>query len=114
MKLVKSQNTKRFENSKTCTAIEYPLGDKDINGTLIQLEGRYPESGLVVNDVCKEIVYITKGSTQLEVDGELYELHVGDMAFILPGEKYYFEGKAEMFMPCTPAWYPEQHREIDS
>jgi len=32
--------------------------------------------------------------------------------FIIKGEKYFWEGEMEMFMPCTPAWYPEQHKEI--
>jgi len=32
---------------------------------------------------------------------------------IEPGEKYYWEGKMTMFMPCVPAWYAEQHKEVE-
>lgn len=49
MKVVYKKQTKQFKNSPVCTAIEYPLGDKDINGAVIELNGRYPDKGRVVN-----------------------------------------------------------------
>ncbi len=39
MKFISKNQTKTFKNSDTCTAIEYPLGDKDINGAVIELNG---------------------------------------------------------------------------
>jgi hypothetical protein len=35
------------------------------------------------------------------------------MILIEPEEKYYWDGNFTLFVPCTPAWYPEQHEEID-
>lgn len=35
MKIVEKSKTKEFKNSDVCTAIEYPLGDKDINGVIL-------------------------------------------------------------------------------
>jgi hypothetical protein len=55
MKVVRLNQTKEFKNSDFCTATEYPLGDKDINGAVIELKGRYPDKGQVVNYKCKEI-----------------------------------------------------------
>jgi mannose-6-phosphate isomerase-like protein (cupin superfamily) len=112
MKLVKSSQTQEFKNSDACTAFEYPLGDKDINGAVIKLDGRYPEDGYVINEVCKEIAFVVDGSGQLTVGDETQELHKGDLALLLPGEKYYFEGQLTMFMPCSPAWYAEQHKHV--
>gem|GEM_PF-2374449 len=28
------------------------------------------------------------------------------------GERYFWDGQMTMFVPCTPAWYPEQHKEV--
>ncbi len=62
MKIVKAIHANKFKNSETCTAFEYPLGDKDINGAVIKLNGRYPEKGYVMNEVCKELVFVVEGS----------------------------------------------------
>ena len=113
MKFVQKSQRQAFKNSDACTAYEYPFEDRDINGAVIELDGRYPDSGRVVNNVCKELVYIIQGSGKVFVEGDEKLLSVGDMLMILPGEKYYFEGKLEMLMPCTPAWYLEQHEEVE-
>jgi mannose-6-phosphate isomerase-like protein (cupin superfamily) len=112
MKIVHKNQTKKFKNSDVCTAVEYPLGDKDINGAVIELEGRYPDKGRVVNLKCKELAYVIKGSGKVLVEGKEVVLNEGDMVLIEPGEKYYWEGKMTMFVPCVPAWYPEQHEEV--
>jgi len=112
MKVVHKNQTKEFKNSDVCTATEYPLGDKDINGAVIELKGRYPDKGRVVNLKCKELAYVVKGSGRVVVEGEEVELNKGDVVLIEPGEKYYWEGNMTMLVPCTPAWYPEQHKEV--
>jgi mannose-6-phosphate isomerase-like protein (cupin superfamily) len=112
MKVIYKNQTKVFKNSQVCTAIEYPLGDKDINGAVVELNGRYPDRGRVVNLKCKELAYVVKGAGKLVVEDEEIALKEGDLALIEPGEKYYWEGDMTMFMPCTPAWYPEQHKEV--
>jgi len=114
MRIIKQDQTQVFKNSDMMTSREYPFGDKDINAAVIELDGRYPEAGFVMNKVCKEIAYIIDGDGTLTTGGETHELHKGDTAFILPGEKYYFEGRLTMFMPCAPAWYAEQHVEVDA
>jgi mannose-6-phosphate isomerase-like protein (cupin superfamily) len=112
MKVVHKNQTKEFKNSEACTALEYPLGDRDINGAVVELNGRYPGKGRVVNLKCKELAYVVKGSGKLVVEGKELVLQEGDLALIEPGEKYFWEGNMTMFMPCTPAWYPEQHKEV--
>ena len=110
MKIVKKNETKKFANSAACTAWEYPLGDKDINGAVIELNGRYPEKGFAINEKCKEMAYVVSGEGKLTTaDGET-AFSADDLLLIAAGEKYYWEGRAKIFMPCVPAWYPEQHK----
>ena len=113
MKKISKEEGKRLEASNSCDVIEYPLGDKDINGAVAEIRGRYPEKDRVVNTECKELVYVIEGKGKVVVEGEDYEFEKGDVLLIEPGEKYYWEGTFKIFMPCTPAWYPEQHKEVD-
>jgi len=69
MKIVKLEQAIKNINSNNCTAIEYPLHDKDINVAVIKLNGRYPESGMAVNTECKEMAYIIDGTGKLVVGG---------------------------------------------
>jgi mannose-6-phosphate isomerase-like protein (cupin superfamily) len=112
MKIIHKNETKIFKNNDVCTAIEYPLGDKDINGAIIELNGRYPDKGNVANEICKELAYVIKGSGKVVVEGKETKLNEGDLVLIEPGEKYFWQGDMTLFVPCTPAWYPEQHKEI--
>lgn len=113
MKFISKDQTKIFKNSEACTAIEYPMNDKDINGAVIELNGRYPGKGRTVNLECKEMAYVIKGSGKLVVEGKETKLKEGDLVLINPGEKYFWEGNMEIFMPCTPAWHPEQYKEVE-
>ena len=112
MKIVKKGQAEVHKNSDACTAVEYPLDDKDINGAVIELNGRYPDKGRVINLKCKEMAYVIKGSGRLVVEGEETKLNEGDLVLIEAGEKFFWEGNMQIFMPCTPAWYPEQHKSI--
>jgi len=113
MKIAKKEASNKIKNSDDCTAIEYPLGDEDINGAVIELDGRYPDEGRTVNKECKELAYVMKGSGIVEVEGEKVKLKEGDLVLIEPGEKFYWQGKMKIFMPCVPAWYPEQHKIVE-
>lgn len=113
MKIIHKNQTEKFKTSDVCTAIEYPLGDKDINGAVIELSGRYPDKGRVVNLKCREMAYIIKGSGKIVVEGKEIGLNEGDLVLVEPEEKYFWEGNLTMFVPCTPAWYPEQHKEVE-
>jgi mannose-6-phosphate isomerase-like protein (cupin superfamily) len=113
MKIIYKNQTKIFKNSDTCTAIEYPLNDKDINGAVIELSGRYPDKGRTVNLECKEMAYIIKGLGKVVVDDEEIKFNEGDLILIEAGEKFFWEGNAQIFMPCTPAWNPGQYKNVE-
>jgi len=36
----------------------------------------------------------------------------GDIVLIDKGEVYYWDAHCTIAMPCTPAWYPEQHKYV--
>lgn len=110
MKIVKKDGVNPFPNSRVCTAFEYPLDDPDMNGSIIELKGRYPEKGWTVNERCKEIAYIFSGMAKLDVDGKEHELEPGDVVLIKPGEKFFWMGNCKMFMVCNPAFNPKQHK----
>jgi len=109
--LHKNQSQKHA-NAPTCRVHEYPLGDANINGAVAELNGRYPEQDRVTNTVCKELAYVINGSGKVVVEGKEVLLNQGDMVLIQAGEKYYWEGQMTLFLSCTPAWYPEQHKQI--
>ncbi len=113
MKIVRKNEVKIFKNSEVCTAIEYPMGDKDINGAVIELSGRYPEKGRTMNEISKEMAYVIKGSGRVVVEGAEARLNEGDLVLIDPGEKFFWEGNMTLFMPCTPAWNPDQHKQVE-
>jgi len=112
MRIVKKEQRNEFKNGAHCIAYEYPATDKDINGALIVLSGRYPETGLAMNEISKEIAYVIKGSGIVVIEGKEFAIGEGDLIFINSKEKFYWEGNMELFMPCAPAWNPEQYRII--
>jgi len=110
MRVLQQKQTKTRKNSKACTAIEYPLADKRIDGALIRLKGRYPDKGRCVNLKCKGMAYVIKGKGILEVEGKKITLKLGTLVLINPKEKYFWQGNLEIFICCTPAWYKSQHK----
>lgn len=62
MKIIKYEDSEKFERGNECTVWEYPINDKDINIGVAQINGRYPEKGYAINEKCKEIIYVISGS----------------------------------------------------
>ena len=113
MKVIHQEQTTKVKNSQHCWVSEYPLNDKDINGAFVELTGREPDKGRVVNLVCKELAYIIKGSGKIVVEGSEVSLKAGDLVLIEPGEKFFWDGNMTMFLPCAPAWYHDQYKEVE-
>ena len=111
--IIRKNETKSFKRSDKCISIEYPLEDKDIDGTVIKLNGRYPNKGRTVNTKCKEIAHIIKGEGKIVVNNKETKLNKGDLVLINPMEEYYWDGNMEMFVSCTPAWSPKQHKILE-
>ena len=112
MNFLPKEKIETHKNSELCIAHEYPLGDPDINGAVIELFGRYPHEGRVTNTECKELAYIIKGSGKIVIEGNEILLKQGDQVLIMAGEKYYWEGSMTLFLACTPAWHLRQHKKV--
>ena len=114
MKAIKKADTISFTNSPTCAGFAFDFGDKDLDIAVVTVNGRYPEKGQLINEKCKEIAYVLSGNGKVGVNGKVQQLSSGDAILILPGEKFFWEGnQMEMLMPCSPAFYIEQHKEVD-
>jgi mannose-6-phosphate isomerase-like protein (cupin superfamily) len=115
MKIIAKNQAAKIQNSDQCKVTEYPFDIKDINGSVISVKGRYPENGYAMNEVRKEIVYIINGSGKITMsDGSITKFDTGDSLFIDTNEKYFWQGQFESYMACSPAFYPEQHKEIEN
>lgn len=114
MKRIQKSEAIVFTNGQTCKGVEYSFDNKALNVALVSVDGRYPETGYVMNEVCSEMGYVVSGEGKLcHKDGNELAVAVGDAVYIEPGEIYYWEGKTlSMVMPCAPAFYPEQHKKI--
>lgn len=103
MRHITKPDTFQISNAESCTVFEYPFNDEAINGSIIEIKGRYTETGYAMNQVCKELVYVTKGSGVLGLaDGTEVEFAEGDSLLIGASEKFYWEGNFESYMVCTP------------
>ena len=60
--------------------------------------------GLIINNITFKKI---EPKLRLDSGGE------ADLVLIDKGENYYWEGNMDLFVPCTPAWNPKQHKIIE-
>lgn len=106
------KDTELFEG-KTNKTYEYNIEDADINYCIVDIDGRFPTEKWAINRKCKEMAHVLSGSGILVIEGTTYKLKPDDVVLIDVNEKYYWEGKMRLGIPCSPAWYPEQHEVVD-
>lgn len=114
MEFIKKEKAE-FYSGDGYSGMDYPSFDKDINFAVININSRSPKTGYQVNTECKELLYIIKGNgiIFMKENNEKVEFSQGDVIIIDKNEYYAFEGNFEAAVPCTPAWYSEQHKYID-
>ena len=110
MRKVSLEQTQKFKNSDKCIATEYGFADKEIDITLAEINGRYPEKDYCVNEKVKEMILCLEGTGKLCKENETISFKVGDAVLIDKGEKFYWDGHCKVAMHCAPAWYPDQHK----
>ncbi|NGX31433.1 MAG: hypothetical protein K940chlam8_00801 [Chlamydiae bacterium] len=111
--LIKKQERQRFENSKQCTAYEYPFEDPDIDVALIEIRGRYPDKGYAINTQVKEMIFVVKGKGHIVIEDKRSSLEEGAAVLVLPQKKYVLEGDFTLVISCNPAWSPKQHQTLE-
>ena len=113
MKYISKDKTMVHKNSERCVATEYPTGDGDIDMATVEISGRYPDEGRVINRISKEICFVCKGGGKVVIEGKEIILHEGDVVQIDANEKYYWDGIMSLVISCTPAWTLEQHKKVE-
>lgn len=112
MKIVHKNDAEILQISGNAVAVEYG-GSQAIDGAVVELSGKYPDTGRVVNTKCQELIYVIRGLGVVVVEGRETPFDAGDTLLIESGERYFFDAKATLFIASAPAWYPEQHKTID-
>lgn len=108
MNIRRSNEAITHQNTSTCVAYEYATSIDAVNAAVIELSGRYPDEGWVMNTICTSLVHITQGRGSIEGEHGTTQLSTGDQVLIAPGEKYSFDGSMRLLYVATPAWTPEQ------
>lgn len=112
MQIVRHSEAERFANADNCHGLEYGFSDKTMNGALITIEGRFPSDNWIVNEVCTELAYIVRGAGAVITEAGCQDFSVGDTLLLQAGEKYYWDADCDVYVVCSPAFYPEQHKEV--
>ena len=112
MNIARKKQAKVKKISKTLTVYEYPIMNNAMHGAIIKLNGRYPEKGRVVNEKVVELGFVIEGSGKIIIEDEEISFRKYDQILIKPKQRFYWNAKATLFVPCSPAWYPEQHKQV--
>lgn len=113
MELIKKNDATEGKNSDKCKYIEYAFSDKDLDLSISEITGKYPEEGYCVNTGCKELIYVLEGNGKIYFENEEISFSEGDSILIDKNEKYYWDSEyCKISMTCNPAWSPEQHKLI--
>jgi hypothetical protein len=103
-----------FQNSPFCKGIGYVAEGASMDIAKIELSGRYPERGWVVNEVSYEMAYVTGGSgIFMPKDGDTVEVGEGDVISIEAGNKYAWDGTMSLVVSCNPSFHPDQHKLLE-
>ncbi len=113
MIIKKFSDSKLFKNGESCEVREYEFNDPDINIGTAVLNGRFPESGYLVNEKVKEYAYVIDGNGSISTKTDEVAFTKGDVIMIPVGEAYFWDAHCSLVMPCAPAWYPEQSKRIE-
>ena len=106
-----------FENAKQIRFSSYSSGSENGATHYLKQIAPYDDSYKIkTNEYTSVELYDKDGNLIDKVPAKTrksIELKKDDVVLIDIDEKYYWEGKMRLGIPCTPAWYPEQHEDID-
>jgi quercetin dioxygenase-like cupin family protein len=113
VQVLSESDANTFTNSENCSGFEFPFNSSQLNIAVVEVNGRYPQTGSLLNEECDEIGYVLSGTGTVGTEDETHEIKAGDAVFIKAGETFWWQGQnLRMLMPCSPPFYPEQHKEV--
>ncbi len=94
---------------------KYTASDKQLEINHMTLNGRTPEKEgtFLCETKVHFMVYITKGSGRMFCGEDAFEVSEGDCVDVPTGIKFAAEGNFEYITAESPAWYSEQHKEVE-
>ena len=105
---------KPFENSAFCRGVGYAEGGASMDIAKIELTGRYPERGWIMNEVSYELAYVLQGNGDFIRDGQdTLRISGGDVVSIPVGKKYAWYGNLTIVVACSPPFDPAQHKFLE-
>lgn len=112
--LVKKNQSRKHQNSKSCTVWEYEYPSESFSFATALINGRYPDKGRCANLGCEEVYYVISGEGIIHSEFGDFKIEQGDVYSFKKGEKYYVEGK-NLFVGLAnaPRWRLDQYGSFD-
>ena len=107
MKQVMKQKSAKIRARKDLIAYEYPHFSAECGYANLELNGRHPSIGYIINKNSDEAFLVYQGSGEIYMDGVITNFEAGDIVAIQRGTKFYCTGNAKFFHTSTPPWYIE-------
>lgn len=113
MKHIPAEVAVKHQNSPECTVYEYgENGETDAAQAVIR--GRYPAKGYALNEISAMTVFVIEGEGIVGTKEATVDVKQGDVIFLKEKEPYFYEaGKLALLLVSSPAWSPDQYREIE-
>ena len=112
--IIRKDETHRFDNSDTCTVLEYAFGNTKLGLAQVIINGRYPETGSAMNLESCMIYLVISGQGSIHYDQKNYEIQQGDAFFFEKEKSYWVQGRDLLVAVINaPTWTLEQYKHIE-
>ena len=114
MMFIKKINSKKFTIAGGTEGSIYPSSpDGDFTVARVSMDGKYPQNGFSVNDVCKETLFLLEGKLEVQIEDEMFKMEEGDLLTVEPNKKYKIKGRGQAIDIITPAWEKNKNRIVE-
>ena len=111
--LIKKEQAEKKINWDSCVVWEYPFPSKDLWIAVVKMDGRYPESGKIVNTECDMIYYVISWTWTVHHETGDFDIGKWDSFFFEKNKWYWLDSKnLEILLPTAPTRYFEQYKNI--
>lgn len=111
--LIKKSESREKHNTPTTTVREYDFPNKELGFAIALMNGRYPETGKVINHQCTEMYYILSWEGIIHDETWDYEVKEWDCFLFEKWKRYRVEGKdMKIALPTAPTRSLDQYEQI--
>lgn len=103
----------QFRNSDGCYGEAFAEDATSLDLAVIEITGRYPDTGYIYNDEAHEMAYVSQGQGYFRQKGDEWRhLNTGDVVYFAPGERVAWKSDSmTIVVPCSPQFDPAKHHE---